>query len=116
MEIPDLELVLPVISELDEVKLKTAPCRYSGSYYTDDMVISGHNYAQHFKYIKNIALGSKLTFTALDGAEISYKVIGREIVGADEVEKMVTGDWDMTLFTCTNDRLNRFALRCEREK
>ena len=115
LEIPSLELVLPVISELDDVKLKTAPCRYSGSYYTDDMVISGHNYAQHFKNIKNMKVGDEIVFTALDGITYRYIVSATEILAADEVERMVTGEWDLTLFTCTNDREHRFAVRCERK-
>ena len=39
LEIPSLELTLPVMSEWSYAGLKIAPCRYSGSVYTGSMAI-----------------------------------------------------------------------------
>lgn len=41
LTIPALELELPVMSEWDAARLKIAPCRYSGSTKTRDLVIAG---------------------------------------------------------------------------
>ena len=48
IEIPALGISLPVLSEYTESGLRSAPCRYSGSCYTNDIVICAHNYASFF--------------------------------------------------------------------
>lgn len=48
LEIPSLEIVLPVMAEWSDSNLKIAPCRYHGSAYSGDLVIAGHNYRTHF--------------------------------------------------------------------
>ena len=35
-----------------------------------------------------------------------------ETVGGYDIEKMEAGDWDLTLFTCTNKGKARAAVRC----
>ena len=114
LEIEPLDLVLPVMSSWDYGKLKTAPCRYSGSAYTDDLVICAHNYARHFSGIKGLHAGGKVRFTDVRGNEFLYEIADAEILEPAEVEGMVSGDWDLTLFTCTTGGQTRFALRCEK--
>ena len=41
IEIPALNLELPIMSEFTYDKLKIAPCRYFGSIRTNDLVICG---------------------------------------------------------------------------
>lgn len=48
LEIPELELSLPVMTDWNYEQLRIAPCRYTGSTKTDDLVIAAHNYAKHF--------------------------------------------------------------------
>lgn len=48
LEIPVLELELPIISQWSDSLLKIAPCRYQGSAYLDNMILAGHNYRAHF--------------------------------------------------------------------
>ena len=52
LSIPSIGLALPVMSEWSYPGLKIAPGRYAGSVFTDDLVICGHNYAQHFSPVK----------------------------------------------------------------
>ena len=40
LEIPSEDLSLPVMNEWDYTRLKISPCRFTGSYYSDDLVIS----------------------------------------------------------------------------
>ena len=54
LQIPALDLELPVISEWSYPNLRIAPCRFSGSAYLDDMVICGHNYSAHFGKLKKL--------------------------------------------------------------
>ena len=112
IEIPALGLKLPVISEWSDAKLKKAPCRYSGSAYLKNMIIAGHNYRTHFSGIKRLNPGDSVVFTDADGNVFSYEVAEIETVGGYDIEKMEAGDWDLTLFTCTNKGKAGAAVRC----
>lgn len=116
LEIPSLGISLPVMKEWDYEKLKIAPCRYSGSYYTDDLVIAGHNYPTHFSPIKWVEPGSEVLFTTTQGEVFRYTVDWVETMEPTEIERMVSGDgWDLTLFTCTTGGAARCAVRCIKE-
>lgn len=114
LKIPALALELPVISGWNYPDLKTAPCRYSGSAYLDDLIICGHNYASHFGGLKNLAEGELATFTDMDGNVFTYKMVERETLQPTSIEEMESGDWDLTLFTCTVGGKSRVTLRFER--
>ncbi len=112
LEVPDLELSLPVMSELDMDKLKIAPCCYAGSVYSHDIVIAGHNYRKHFNPVKRLPIGTKINFMDVEGNLFLYEIIDMETLNDDAVDAMVTGDWDMTLFTCNSTGERRVAIRC----
>ncbi len=112
IEIPALSLELPIISEWDDAKLKIAPCRFVGSAHAGDLIISGHSYKNHFRYIRNLAVGSQVTFTDFEGTRFVYEVIYYEVIGGDDVDGMLAGDWDLTLFTCTYNGSARHTVRC----
>ena len=123
LEIPAIGLSLPVMDHWDYDRLKISPCRYSGGYYTDDLVICGHNYYRHFTPVKdNLGMGEDVYFTNVLGESIHYKTVNRETVSPTSIEEMVqndnnsdrTNEWDLTLFTCNADGQTRSALRCER--
>ncbi len=122
--IPSLDLELPVMKEWDYTRLKISPCRYSGNYKTDDMVICAHNYARHFSPIKSIGIGAEVDFLTVDGVLYEYTVSNRETLAPTSVEEMMNNennseslaDWDLTLFTCNTGGQTRCAVRCERTK
>lgn len=112
LSIPDLELVLPVMSEWDYDRLKISPCRYYGSVYTDDMVICAHNYDRHFGRLKNLTAGAKVTFTDMDGGVWTYEVASVMTYQPTDVEQMISGDYELMLFTCTYGGKTRVAVGC----
>ena len=116
IEIPSLDLSLPVMKDWSYSKLTIAPCRYSGSYYTDDLVLCAHNYrTKHFYPIRWVDIGADVYFTTVNGTVYHYVVSNREMLRPTAVEEMITpGDWDLTLFTCNSDGLLRCTVRCER--
>ena len=116
VEVPALELSLPVISEWTYPRLKKAPCRYVGSVYSKDMVICGHNYDRHFGRLKDLAVGDEVRFTDMDGNVFFYSVCGTEQLGKYAVEDMLAGEWDLTLFTCTKGGRMRVTVRCKLER
>ena len=114
LEISSLELSLPVMNEWSYPRLKLAPCRYSGSAYTGNLVIAAHNYRTHFGPIKNLTVGAQVTFTDVKGRRFSYEVSAVETIEATSVEDAVSNAWDLTLITCTPGGQARVAVRCLR--
>ena len=113
LDIPALELSLPIISEWSYDALQTAPCRYSGSAYLDNLVIAGHNYRSHFVSLPQLQPGDTVTFTDMDGNVFSYAVSSLETLSSYAISDMTSGDWDLTLFTCTVGGQSRLAIRCD---
>ena len=116
LEIPKLGLRLPVTGRWSEENAKRAPCRYSGSPYTEDLILCGHNYESHFGQLNRLSVGDPVYFTDLDDNRFSYHVAKTAILSGTSVEEMMNGDWDLTLFTCTSGGKARFTLRCEAEE
>ena len=114
LRIPTLELELPIISEWSYQKLKIAPCRYSGSAYQDDLIIAAHNYNSHFGNLKNLREGDTATFTDMDGNVFTYEMVELQILQPTDIEGMESGEWDLTLFTCTIGGSSRVTARFER--
>ena len=114
IEFPALELRLPVMDTWDYDRLRVSPCRYSGSYFKDDLVICGHNYASHFSPIKYLEPGAEVIFTSVEGLELRYLVALVETVQPTAIEDMIDTDYDLTLFTCNPGGQTRCAVRCVR--
>ncbi len=114
LEIPALGLSLPVMSEWSYPNLKLAPCRYSGSAYTGNFTIAGHNYSTHFGPIRELNAGDSITFTDMQGNRFAYEVQVVETLEATAVADMVSEEWDLTLFTCDLSGESRITVRCLR--
>ena len=113
LEIPAIDLKLPVLSEWSYPLLKKAPCRYSGSAYLDNLVIAAHNYRTHFGKLKELETGDEVIFTDAAGNRFEYKVTAVEALTPQSVEDMTSGEWALSLFTCTLDGKNRVTVRCD---
>lgn len=114
LDVESLGLSLPVISQWDYDRLKVAPCRFSGSVYQDDMVICAHNYPTHFSPLKTAPIGTLIRFTDVEENEYYYTISSVETVTPMDVENMLGGEWDLTLFTCNTSGQTRCAIRCDR--
>lgn len=109
-----LELTLPVMSEWDYNRLKIAPCRHFGSAQTNDLVIAGHNYKQHFANLKNLSTGDSITFTDGNGIVYEYSVQLVEKIPPTSVNEVQNSEWDMILYTCTYGGNARLMVGCQR--
>lgn len=112
--IPAIGIDLPVMGEWSYPNLKIAPCRYAGSAYLDDLVICAHNYAHHFGGLSQLSIGDRVEFTDVDGNLFEYSVAEKEQLNPDEAARMLSGGWDLSLFTCTLGGQYRVTIRCER--
>lgn len=116
LEIPSLNLVLPVIDQWSYDALLVSPARYTGSAYLDNMVIAAHNYTSHFGRLRELSLEDEVRFVDVSGNVFYYKVQELQILPPTAVEEMVQADgWDLTLFTCTWGGQSRVTVRCARE-
>lgn len=115
LTIEDLQLQLPVMSELDDYRLKLAPCLYTGSVNTDDVVIGAHNYKRHFGYLSRLRPGAQIVFTTMEGTVNFYTVTSIEVLMPNEYERLINGEYPLTLFTCTYGGEKRVVVRCDRQ-
>lgn len=116
LDIPSLGLSLPVMDNWNYPKLRKAPCRYSGSFLSNDMIIAGHNYKRHFGQLSRLNQGDMITYTDVDGFVYTYLVADIETLAGTDVNGMKSGNWDLTLFTCTYGGISRVTVRCLREE
>ena len=112
VSIPAIELELPVQEDWSLQLLKLTPCRYKGTVYREDLIICAHNYATHFGRLKNLLPGDEVLFTDVEGSEYRYTVTLLEDLAGTAVEEMESGEWDLTLFTCTLGGRTRVTVRC----
>ena len=113
LSIPTLGLELPVIQQWNYSNLRTAPCRYTGSPYSNDLVIAAHNYMSHFGNLKKLCTGDPVVFTDMEGNIFRYEVSVLETLQPTAVDEMTSGQWPLSLFTCTVGGKMRVTVRCE---
>lgn len=111
--IPSLGIEMPIMSDWSMEKLRIAPSRYTGSVNGGDLVLMGHNYDRGFGQIPKLELGDAVYFRDVNGIVTAYQVVAKDVLSAESVEEMVSGEYDMTLFTCTYGGRERLTIRCE---
>lgn len=112
VQIPSLELTLPVARDFSYETLENSVCRYAGSVLEQDMIIAGHNYRCHFKDLGTLEAGDAVTFTDVTGAAYSYAVAQVEILPGTAADRLAWSEPGLTLFTCTYDGARRYVVRC----
>lgn len=106
-------LALPVIETCNNYNLRVSICKYSGSIQENNLVIAGHNYKSSFGKLSSLAVGNIAYFKDVNGTVYKYHCKAIETLAPNKVYEMQTGDWDLTLFTCTYNGANRVAYRFE---
>lgn len=114
LELPSLGLEFPIISRWSYGGLRVSPCRYTGSAYSDDLVLAAHNYNSHFGKLKTLHEGDSVFFTDTDGNRFAYTVAVKETLMPTAVEEMTDSGYPLTLFTCTLGGSYRVTIRCDK--
>ena len=114
IELPRLNLSLPVASDWDYDALQDAPCRYAGSPYSDGFVICAHNYYSHFGRIGELNPGDIARFTDCEGRVYTYRVADAETLAPGEIARMTDSGYALTLFTCNWNGTARVTVRFDR--
>lgn len=114
VSIPSLDLDLPILSNWSYQNFRIAPCRYDGTPYKNNMILCAHNYRKHFASLKYLTEGDRVYFTDMDKNKFSYEVMYVEVLDRTAIEELNTGNWDLTLFTCTYGGATRVVVRCKK--
>lgn len=108
LEIPSLNLVLPIQSEWSYEKLKNTPCVY----INNPLIIAAHNYDAHFGRINQLVVGDQVSFTDVYYNTTYYRVEEVDMLDGTDVLEMVETEYDLTLFTCNyNNNTQRVVVR-----
>lgn len=113
LSIPALSMSWPVVDEWSYANFKIAPCVYEGTPYKHNLIICAHNYRKHFGPINNLVPGDEVSFTDMDGNVFKYEVMYTDILDDEAAEELSSGEWDLTLFTCTYSGSTRITVRCK---
>ncbi len=114
ISIPTLDLELPVMNDWSYKKMRISPGKYYGELENNDLVICAHAYKSLFRYIKDLNPKDILILTDINGNEHIYEVKLIEILAPEDITEMIESEFDLTLFTCTNDNQNRVTVRLNR--
>ena len=114
LEIPALNLTLPIMADWDYDRLKIAPCRQFGSVETDDLVIAGHNYKTHFGYLDQLQVGDAVNFTDVNGKVTVYHVELTSILQPDDVDAVQNSGYPLVLYSCTYSGKTRLTVFCKK--
>ena len=114
IKIPTIGLELPILSIWDYNKLKVAPSIYYGQIGKKGLVICGHNYASHFKYLPNLNIDDHIIITDLNNNNYYYKVKETKILNPTSIKEVMDTDYDLILFTCIKDGYVRYSVYCEK--
>ena len=111
LRIPSVDIDLPVLNDWSYDLLTVAPCRYSGSIETGDLVILGHSYRTHLRPLRQVQMGDSVELTDAAGTVHRYVVAETEILRGSDGSLLPSG-YPLTIFTCTADSKHRFLARC----
>ena len=113
IDIPEIGIKLPVMSEWNYDNLNISPCLFYNDEKNNSKIIAGHNYSSHFGKLKQLKQGDYIIFTNAENKRVIYKVLQTEILGSTDTDKMLGGDdWNLTLFTCSLSGYERVTVRC----
>jgi len=112
LEIPSLNLALPVADGWNSKKLYNSPARFYGSCYDHSLVIGGADNSHQFSFCDKIEGGTIITITDMTGAQFSYTVSRVDRSKSAESNWLISKDCDLTLFCRDAYSMEYIAVRC----
>lgn len=114
INIPSLNIKLPIMRETDYDRLAISPCKYYGNINTNDLVLCAHDYVNQFGKISNLKEDDIVIITDVLGNNYVYKVVLTEELNPTDITNMIDSPFDLTLYTCSYGALKRITVRCNR--
>ena len=116
LRIEKLSLDLPILSEWSYPLIRISPARYRGSVYENNMIILAHNYKAHFGNLHRLDKGDKVEFVDMDDNHFIYEVEDVGKLRPEQTSELLSGNRDLSLFTCTLGGRERVLVRCKRQR
>ncbi len=114
INIPSVNIKLPIMRETDYDRLAISPCKYYGNINTNDLVLCAHDYVNQFGKISNLKEDDIVIITDVLGNNYVYKVVLTEELNPTDITNMIDSPFDLTLYTCSYGALKRITVRCNR--
>ena len=112
IEIPSLNLTLPVADAWNSQKLYNSPARFYGSCYDHSLVIGGADNSYQFSFCDKIDNGTVIIVTDMTGTQFSYTVSRVDRSKSAESNWLISRDYDLTLFCRDTLSMEYVAVRC----
>ena len=112
IEIPSLNLSLPVADAWNSQKLYNSPARFYGSCYDHSLVIGGADNSHQFSFCDKIDNGTVIIITDMTGTQFSYTVSRVDRSKSAESDWLISRDYDLTLFCRDALSMEYVAVRC----
>ena len=112
IEIPSLNLSLPVADVWNSQKLYHSPARFYGSCYDHSLVIGGADNSYQFSFCDKIDNGTVIIVTDMTGTQFSYTVSRVDRSKSAERNWLISRDYDLTLFCRDALSMEYVAVRC----
>ena len=111
LEVPGLNMYLPVCDDWESRSEVANPCRYWGSVYEGNLILGGGRMAQ-LEFCAMLDLGDRIVITDLQGREFVYKV--DSILRRDDVtfDKLREGEYPLTIFTSDGSSGRSIVVHC----
>lgn len=113
LQIPDLNVKLPIGSSWNKRKLTSFPQRFSGTVYDGSLVIGGCDREGQFDCLKKMDVGNTVTVTDMTGAKFSYTVDYIERKKSAKAEILNDGEYDLSLFVRESYSTDYIIVRCK---
>ena len=112
IEIPSLNLSLPVADVWNSQKFYNSPARFYGSCYDHSLVIGGADNSYQFSFCDKIDNGTVIIVTDMTGTQFSYTVSRVDRSKSAESNWLISKDYDLTLFCRDALSMEYVAVRC----
>ena len=118
IEIPKINLLYPIFSELNDDFLKISPCKFYGKMpsYNSNLCIAGHNYDNNkfFSRIHLLKNNDKIIIYNNNGNAFHYFV--KQVYETDDTDfspiyNRISNAYELTLVTCNNLNNKRIIVK-----
>lgn len=116
LEIPALNMTMPLLASTDNGGLGISICRFTGSLYQDNLALCGQNSRAFFGRLHRMRIGDAIRITDLEGHRFLFEVCEIVTVRQAELDEALADDWDLTLFSDRKFGDSTVIVRCERIK
>lgn len=102
---------LPVAANWNKKAASQYPCRFTGSCYDKTMVIGAGE--KQFEFAAKVDIGDRITVTDMLGYRFNYTIDKIIRVDSADAEKLLSGDYPLTLFAPDSSTKGYIVVRCK---